>query len=43
MSLDLAKKLIEFARTMGVRTVLLIGGEPTYHLHLIEVLELLKE
>ena len=43
MSLDLAKKLIEFAKTMGVKAVLLIGGEPTYHPHIIEILEFIKE
>ena len=43
MSLDLAKKLIEFAKTMGVKTIVLIGGEPLYHPHLMEILEFIKE
>ena len=43
MSLDLANQLIKFAETMDVKNVILIGGEPTYHPHLIEILDLLKK
>ncbi|MBQ3067567.1 MAG: radical SAM protein [Oscillospiraceae bacterium] len=42
MSLDLAQQLIKFAKLMDVKTILLIGGEPTYHPHIIEILELIK-
>lgn len=43
MSLDLAKKLIEFAKPLGVKSIILIGGEPTYYPHIIEILEFIKE
>lgn len=43
MSLDLVKKLIMFGTTIDVKSVILIGGEPTYYPHLIEILDLLKQ
>lgn len=43
MSLDLAKEIIKFAKTIDVNYIILIGGEPTYHQHLIEILEFIKQ
>jgi radical SAM protein with 4Fe4S-binding SPASM domain len=43
MSIDLAQQLIILAKTMGVKSIILIGGEPTYHPHIIEILEFIEE
>lgn len=43
MSLDLAKKLIDFSSEVGANSALLIGGEPTLHNNFFEILNYLKE
>lgn len=43
MPLDLAKRLIDMLCYIGVKSVALIGGEPTIHPNLFEILDYLKE
>lgn len=39
MPLDLAKKIVNFASRLGIKEIMLIGGEPTYYPYLFEILE----
>lgn len=43
MSLELAKKLVNFQAELGVQKVMLIGGEPTLWPHLFEIIELIAQ
>ena len=43
MSLELAKKLVNFQAELGVEDVILIGGEPTLWPHLFEIIELISQ
>lgn len=43
MQIDLAKQIISFTKLMGLRYVVLIGGEPTYYPYLFELLEFIKQ
>lgn len=42
MSLELAKALIDFSHSLGAKTFILIGGEPTLHPNFFEILEYIK-
>lgn len=43
MPIDLAKSLVDFVKSLGVKGVLLIGGEPTCYPYLFELLKYLKD
>jgi radical SAM protein with 4Fe4S-binding SPASM domain len=43
MSLKLAKQLVDFSKTLGVKNILLIGGEPTYYPHFFELVAYINE
>lgn len=43
MSFDLAKRLVDFSKTLGVKGILLIGGEPTYYPHFFELVKYIKK
>lgn len=42
MSINLAKDIIDFLENIGVTNIDIIGGEPTYYKHLIELIEYIK-
>ena len=37
--MELAKNLVDFSRELGVRSIALIGGEPTYYPQIFELIE----
>lgn len=43
ISFELAKRLVDFSKALGVRSVLLMRGEPTYYSHLFELISYIKE
>lgn len=43
MSFDLAKRLIDFSKTLGAKNVLLIGGEPSYYPYFFELVKYIKK
>lgn len=43
MDLELAKNLIDFITKLGIKSIRLIGGEPTIYPHLIEVLQEIRQ
>mgnify|MGYP002280847233 CR=1 FL=1 len=42
MSIKLAKKLIDFSKEIGVQSITLIGGEPTVHPDILEIVKYIK-
>lgn len=43
MSFDLAKRLIDFAKSLNAKNILLIGGEPTLYPYFFELIGYIKE
>lgn len=43
MSFDLAKTLVDFSKTLGAKSILLTGGEPTYYPYLSELIKYIKK
>lgn len=42
MSLSLAKELVDFSHQCGARTILIIGGEPTYYSDILALVKYIR-